>query len=72
MIDRNIGRRDEHRLGMGQHVEAILPIIVAHAGLSDAAEGHRLHEQVDVDLIDCAAAEREFADKAIDCSSGCG
>ena len=66
MIDRHIRRRDEHRLGVGQHVEAVLSVVMAHAGRSDAAERHRLHEQVDIDLIDRAAAEGQFADEAID------
>src|SRR5580704_4077139 len=66
MIDGHIGRRDEHRLGMGQHVEAGLPVVMPHPRRPHAPEWHRFHVQVDVYLVDCAAAEREFADEAID------
>ena len=65
MVDRNIRRRDEQRLGVRQHVEAIFPIVVPHAGRSDTPKRHRLHKQVDVDLIYRAAAEAQFASKAI-------
>ena len=51
---------------MGQHVEAVLPVVVPHSGGPHSAEWHRFHEQVDVHQVDCAAAEREFADEAID------
>ena len=33
--------------------------------LTRAAERHRLHEKVDIDLIDRAPAEGQFADEAI-------
>ena len=65
MVDRDILRRDQHRLGVAQHVEAVFSIVMAHAGRPDAAERHRLHEKVDIDLIDRAPAEGQFADEAI-------
>ena len=67
MFDRYIRRRDEHRFGMRKHVEAILAVVMPHAGWSDGAERHRLDKQVDVDLVDGAAAERKLADEAVDC-----
>ena len=66
MFDRDIRRRDEHRFGMRKHVEAILAIVMTLTGWSDAAERHRLDKQVDVDLVDGAAAERKLADEAVD------
>src|SRR6516225_8972618 len=66
MFDRHIRRRDEHRFGMRKHVEAILAVVMTHTGWSDAAERHRLDKQVDVDLIDGAAAERKLTDEAVD------
>jgi len=66
MIDRDIGGRDEHRLGMRQHVKAMFPVVMAHAGRSDAPERHRLDEEMDIDLVDRAAAKRQFADEAVD------
>src|SRR5215813_291432 len=47
-------------------VEAILAVVMTHTGWSDAAERHRLDKQVDVDLVDGAAAERKLADEAVD------
>src|SRR5262245_49405448 len=57
MINGNVRWRDEHRLGVRQHVEAIFPVVVPHTCRPDTAERHRLHEQVDVDLVDRATAE---------------
>src|SRR5580704_3589211 len=51
MVDRHVGWCDEHRLEMGQHVEAVLTIVVADACGASSAERHRLDEQVDIDLI---------------------
>jgi hypothetical protein len=65
MLDRHIGRRDQHRLRMRQHVETVFPAILPHACRSDTAKGHGLHEQADGDLINRAAAEEYFADEAI-------
>jgi hypothetical protein len=39
---------------------------VSHARGSDTAEGHRLHVQIDVGLIDRSASVREFANEAVD------
>ena len=66
MFDCYIRRRDEHRFGMRKHVEAIFAVVMTHTGWSDAAERHRLDKQVDVDLVDGAAAERKLADEAVD------
>ena len=34
MIDRGVGRRDQHRLRMGECVETVFPVVVAHSGRS--------------------------------------
>ena len=51
---------------------AVLTVVVAHARRPDAPERHGLHEQVDVGLVDRAAAEGQFADEAIDRALICG
>jgi hypothetical protein len=51
---------------MGQHVEAVLTVVVADACRACSAERHRLDEQVDVDLIHRAAAVGELADEPVD------
>ena len=66
MIDRNVRRGDEHRLRVRQHIEAVFPVVMAHSGWVNATERHRLHEQMDVDLVDRATAEGQFADEAVD------
>ena len=40
VLDSHIRWRDQHRLRMGQHVVAILPVVVPHACRSNASEGH--------------------------------
>jgi hypothetical protein len=65
MIDRDIRGRDEHRLGVRHHVEAMFPIVVAHARRPDPTERHGLDEQMDIDLVDRAAAERQLTDEAV-------
>ena len=57
MLDRHIRWRNEHRLGMRQHLEAGLSVVVPHAGCTNAPKRHRLDEQVNVDLVDRTAAE---------------
>jgi hypothetical protein len=66
VLDRDIGRRDQHRLRVSQHVKRVLPVVVAHTDYSDTTKGHALDSQVDVNLIDRTATEPEFANKAID------
>jgi hypothetical protein len=66
MVDGDVGRRDQHRLGVGEHVVSIPAIIVAYTDGRDTAKGHRLDEQVDVGLVDRAATERKLTDEAID------
>ena len=51
---------------MGQRVEAGLAVIVADAGVSNASERHAFDEQVDVHLVDRAAAERQAGEEMID------
>jgi hypothetical protein len=66
MVNRDIGRRDQHRLGVSERVEAILAVVVAHPSGSGAAERHGLNEQVNVHHVDPAPAVRQLADEPID------
>ena len=66
MLDRDVGRRDQHRLGVGERVEAVFSVVVAHPGGPGAAERHGLDEQVNVDQIHAAAAEGQLADEPVD------
>src|ERR1700722_3607658 len=61
VIDRDGGRRDQDRLGVGERVKAVLSIIVAHARAPGPAERHGLHDQVDIDQLQTVAAARELA-----------
>ena len=66
VLDRDVGRRDQHRLGVGERVEAIFSVVVAHPGRPRAAERHGLDEQVNVDQVHPPAAEIQFADEPVD------
>jgi hypothetical protein len=44
MVDRDVRRGDQYRLGVGERVEAILAVVVADPGGSSAAEWHGLDE----------------------------
>lgn len=59
MIDADIGWGDQDRLGMGHRVEPIFAVAIPNSGVPNATERHRLDEQMDVDLIDRAAAKRQ-------------
>jgi hypothetical protein len=66
MFDRDVGRGDQHRLGVCQGIEAVFPVVVAHPGGSGAAERHGLDEQVNVHQIYAASAEGQLADEPVD------
>jgi hypothetical protein len=66
VVDRNVGRRDQHRFGVRERVEAVLSVVMAHAGRPGAAERHSLDEQVDVDQVHPTPAEGQLADEAVD------
>lgn len=63
VIDRYIGRRDQHRLSMRQRTEAICPVVVSHAGRRTAAEGQFADEAIDRLLL---AAENEGRQRITD------
>src|SRR5712671_2563769 len=66
MCDRDVGRGDQHRLGVRQGIEAVFPVVVAHPGGSGAAERHGLDEQVNVHQIYAASAEGQLANEPVD------
>src|SRR5712671_2096942 len=66
MLDGHVGRRDKDRFRMRQSIEAGLAVVVADAGESDAAERHGFDKQMDVHLINGAAAEGQRREKMID------
>src|SRR6202171_2586794 len=45
MFDRDVGRGDQHRLGVCKGIEAILAIVVAHPSGSGTTKRHGLDEQ---------------------------
>ena len=51
---------------MRECVKTILAVIVTNAGVSDASERHGFDKQMDVHLIDRAAAEGQAREKMID------
>src|SRR6478672_5619453 len=66
VIDGDVGRRDENRLGVREGVEPMLAVVVADARGADSSIGHRLDEQEDIGLIDGATAEGQRAHEPID------
>src|SRR5271163_398506 len=66
MSDFNVRWRNEHRLGVRQHVKTILAVVMAHAGRAHAAKRHGLDEKVDIDLVHRAATKGKLFAKAID------
>src|SRR5215467_13428194 len=68
VLDSHIRWRDQHRLRMGQHVVAILPVVVPHACWSNASERHRLNKEVNIDHIYGTASKGELANEFINCA----
>src|SRR6266850_3374258 len=66
MFDCHVRWRDENRFRVRESVEAGLAIVVPDAGESDAAERHGFDKQMDVHLINGAAAEGQGREKMID------
>jgi hypothetical protein len=66
MVDGDIRRGDQHRFPVRPHIEAIFAVVVARAGWPDSTKWHRLHKQMEVDLVDGTAAEGQFANEAVD------
>jgi hypothetical protein len=66
VVDRDVGRGDQHRLGVGERVEAILAVVVAHPSGPGAAERHGLDKQMDVHHVHPTPTVGQFADEPID------
>src|SRR6267154_5328138 len=66
MFDCHVRRRDKDRFRMRQSIEAGLAVVVADARESDSSERHGFNEQMDVHLINGAAAEGQGRKKMID------
>src|ERR1700685_364474 len=66
VLDGYVGRRNEKRFRMRESVKPGLAVVVTDTGISDPAKGHGFDKQVNVYLIDRAAAERQAREKVID------
>ena len=66
MLDGHVRRRDENRFRMRESVKTGLTVVVTDAGVSDASERHGFDEQMNVHLIDRAAAEGQAREEVID------
>src|ERR1700730_16529352 len=61
-----LGRRNQNRFRVRESVKPGLAIVVTHTGISDPAKGHGFDKQVNVYLIDRAAAEGQACEEVID------
>src|SRR5271170_5027059 len=61
-----VGRRNENRFRVRESVKPGLAVVVTDTGISDPAKGHGFDEQVNVYLIDRAAAEGQACKEVID------
>src|SRR5271156_3944550 len=66
MLDGHVRRRNQNRFCMREGVKAGLAVVMTDAGVSNTAEGHGFDKQMNVYLIDCAPAERQAREEAID------
>src|SRR5271170_6135624 len=66
MLNGHIRRRNQNRFCMREGVKAGLAVVMTDAGVSNTAEGHRFDKQMNVHLIDRAAAERQAREEVID------
>src|SRR5271169_5071381 len=66
VLDGHVGRRNENRFRMREGVKPGLAVVVTNAGISEPAKGHGFDKQVNVYLIDRAAAERQAREEVID------
>ena len=66
VIDGDVGRRYQDRLGMCERVVPILAVVIPDAGGSDPSVRHGLNEQENIGLIYGAAAERKGLQHPID------
>src|ERR1700723_2713518 len=61
-----VGRRNEDRFRVRKSVKPGLAVVVTDTGISDPAKGHGFDKQVNVYLIDRAAAEGQAREEVID------
>src|SRR3984885_13652637 len=66
MLDRDVGRGDQHGLSVTECIEPIFSVVVAHSGGSFATQGQRLEKHVKVNKVTPPAAVREFPDETVD------
>src|ERR1700690_3600357 len=66
VLDGHVGRRNENRFRMRESIKPGLAVIVTDAGISDPAKAHGFDKQVNVYLIDRAAAEGQACEEVID------
>src|SRR5580658_3609461 len=61
-----VGRRNQNRFRVRESVKPGLAVVVTDTGISDPAKGHAFDKQVNVYLIDRAAAEGQACEEMID------
>src|SRR5271163_2211305 len=61
-----VGRRNQNRFRVRESVKPGLAVVVTDTGISDPAKGHGFDKQVNVYLIDRAAAEGQACEEVID------
>src|SRR6202167_5273699 len=61
-----VGRRNQNRFRVRESVKPGLAVVVTDTGISDPAKGHGFDKQVNVYLIDRAAAEGQACKEVID------
>src|SRR5271155_2817625 len=66
MLDRDVGRGDQHGLSVTECIEPVSSVVMAHPGRSCATEGHRLNKQMNVHQVHPATAVRELAEETVD------
>src|ERR1700684_594883 len=66
VFDGDVRRRNENRFRVRESVKPGLAVVVTDTGISDPAKGHGFDKQVNVYLVDRAAAEGQACEEAID------
>src|SRR5882724_9795739 len=65
VLDGDVRRRDQHRLGVGERIEAVLDVVVAHSRCAGAAERHGLNNEVNVYPIHSGTTGGQLADESV-------
>src|SRR5258708_27995460 len=60
MVNRDVGRGDQHGLSVAECIEPVFSVVMAHPGGSCATEGHRLDKQMNIHKVHPATAVGEF------------